>query len=164
MNDVQAKQHIRGWLHELLDEPDYQHAFPVEINVLPNGRIEVFIDSDVAVDFDLCRTISRHLESHLDESQILGERYTLEVSSPGARRPLTMPRQFPKHIGRTLDVRINEETTLSGQLKQVTSQGLVLEEEVVKRNEKNKRVKEQVTHEVAFGEFRGATVQISFKK
>jgi len=163
MNDVQTKQHIRGWLMELLDEPEYQHAFPVEINVLQNGRIEVFIDSDTAVDFALCRKVSRHLEAHLDETQILGERYTLEVSSPGARRPLTLPRQFGKHMGRHLEVRVDDDTTVTGELTAVTDSGLTLREEVVTRNEKNKRVKQEVIHELPFGDFRGATVQLRFK-
>jgi len=164
MNDVQIKQHIRGWLLEMLDEPEYQHAFPVAINVFANGRIEVFLDSDEAVDFALCRRVSRHLEAHLDETQILGERYTLEVSSPGASRPLTLPRQFHKHIGRTLEVQLNTDERVQGELVSIDDEGLTLREEVVTRNEKNKRVKETLTHQVAFGEFRGATVQISFKK
>ena len=163
MNDAQTKQHIRGWLNELLDEPEYQHAFPVEINVLPNGRVEVFIDSDTAVDFALCRRISRHLEAHLDETQLLGERYTLEVSSPGAARPLTLPRQFGKHLGRGLEVRVDDDTTVSGELVAVSDEGLTLREERVTRNEKNKRIKEEVTHHLPFGEFRGATVQLRFK-
>ena len=163
MNDALAKQHIRGWLNELLDEPEYQHAFPVEINVLANGRVEVFIDSDTAVDFALCRRVSRHLEAHLDETQILGERYTLEVSSPGAKRPLTLPRQFAKHVGRTLEVRVDDERAVTGELTAVSDAGLTLHETVVERNEKNKRVKRDVTHELAFGDFRGATVQLSFK-
>lgn len=163
MTDAFAKQQIRGWLLEFLDEPEHQHAFPVEINVHGSGRVEVFVDSDDAVSFSLCRRISRHLEAHLDEGGMLGERYTLEVSSPGATRPLSLPRQFPKHVGRTLEVKIDDERAVTGELKGVSESGITLEETRTFRDERNKRQRETVTHELPFGEFRGATVQLKFK-
>ena len=163
MTDAFAKQQIRGWLLELLDEPEYQHAFPVEINVHGGGRVEVFVDSDTAVDFALCRRISRHLEAHLDEGGLLGERYTLEVSSPGTSRPLTLPRQFGKHVGRELAVKVDDDTVVTGELTAVGDGGLTLTEERVVRDERNKRKKETVVHELPFGTFRAATVQLKFK-
>ena len=163
MTDAFAKQQIRGWLQEFLDEPEHQHAFPVEVNVHAGGRVEVFVDSDRAVDFALCRRISRHLEARLDEGGMLGERYTLEVSSPGATRPLTLPRQFGKHVGRTLAVKVDDDATVTGELAAVTADGLTLTEERVVRDERNKRKKQTVTHDLPFGSFRGATVQLKFK-
>ena len=163
MTDAFAKQQIRGWLLELLDEPEHQHAFPVEINVHAGGRVEVFVDSDTAVDFALCRRISRHLEAKLDEGGMLGERYTLEVSSPGASRPLTMPRQFGKHVGRELAVKLDDDNVVTGELTAVGDDGLTLTEERVVRDERNKRKRQTITHELPFGSFRGATVQLRFK-
>ncbi len=162
MTDASAKTLIRAWLHELLDQPEYQHAFPVEINVLANNRVEVFIDSDTQVDFALCRKISRHLEEHLDEGQRLGERYTLEVSSPGVTRPLTLPRQFTKHLGRTLAVKVADGSTVTGELKAASEESLTLSEDVV-RKEGKKKIKETLVHEVPFEDLRGAVVQVSFR-
>jgi ribosome maturation factor RimP len=157
-----AAGQIEAWLLEFLQEPEYQHAFILEIKVAPNNKVEVFIDSDERVDFDLCRRVSRHLEEHLDETLLLGERYTLEVSSPGTARPLTNPRQFAKHVGRTLIVNLNEGDPVEGTLTEVTSDGLKLEEQVLRR-EKKKKIKELVTHQIAFGSFSGAKVKLSFK-
>jgi len=157
-----AASQIKDWALEFLTEPEYQHAFLMEIKMGGANRVEVFIDSDERVDFTLCRKLSRHIEEHMDTTLLLGEQYTLEVSSPGTTRPLTNPRQFPKHIGRTFTVKIDEENSVQGELTAVTEEGLTLQEEVVRR-EKKKKIKEQVIHQVPFGSFEGATVKLSFK-
>lgn len=163
MIDETSKHQLVRWLAEILQEEEFSHAFVVECNVLLSKRVEVFIDADKAVDFDLCRRISRLLEAKLDESLLLGESYTLEVSSPGIKRPMTLPRQFPKHIGRTLIVRLDEKTKITGQLATVSATGFTLKENTVQRDERNKKIKVELTHEVAFGNFLGATVELSFK-
>ncbi|MFK8057066.1 MAG: ribosome maturation factor RimP [Saprospiraceae bacterium] len=157
-----ASSQIQGWALEFLTDPEYQHAFLMEIKMGGGNRVEVFIDSDERVDFALCRKLSRHIEEQMDTTLLLGEQYTLEVSSPGTTRPLTNPRQFPKHIGRTFTVTIDAENTVQGELTTVTEEGFTLQEEVV-RKEKKKKIKEQVTHQVTFGEFEGAMVKLSFK-
>ncbi len=160
---MEPKAQIIAWLDPLLQEPDFAQAFLVDLNITASGRVEVFLDGDSGIDLELCRRISRALEEKIDESQLLGEKYTLEISSPGAKRPLTLPRQFNKHIGRTLDVVIDAETTRTGQLAAVTDTGITLTEEVVRRDDKNKKIKETLSHDIPFGSFRGATVQFSFK-
>jgi len=157
-----AASQIQTWATEFLADPEYTHAFLMEIKMAGSTKVEVFIDSDERVDFTLCRKLSRHIEEQLDTTLLLGERYTLEVSSPGTTRPLTNPRQFTKHIGRTLTVKIDDENAVQGELTAVTDEGLTLEEVVV-RKEKKKKIKELVTHQVAFGTFEGATVKLSFK-
>jgi len=157
-----AASQIENWALEFLADPEYKHAFLMEIKMGGGNRVEVYIDSDERVDFTLCRKLSRHIEAHMDSTLLLGEQYTLEVSSPGTTRPLTNPRQFPKHIGRTLTVNIDDENSVQGELTAVTEEGLTLQEEVV-RKEKKKKIKEQVIHQVAFGSFEGATVKLSFK-
>lgn len=160
---MEAKAQISTWLAEVLSDPEFAHAFLVEVTVHVNGRVELFLDADTGVDLELCRRVSRALEERLDETQLLGEKYTLEVSSPGPKRPLTAPRQFPKHVGRELTVAIDDERAVTGTLEAVTDAGLTLTEEVVRRDERNKRIKETLRHEIPFGGFRGATVHFSFK-
>lgn len=157
-----APSQVKAWVLEFLADPEYNHAFLMEIKMGSNNRVEVFIDSDERVDFTLCRKLSRHIEEQLDTTLLLGEKYTLEVSSPGTTRPLTNPRQFAKHIGRTFTVKIDELHSVEGELTAVNPEGITLQEEVV-RKEKKKKIKEQVTHQVAFGSFEGATVKLSFK-
>ena len=52
------------------------------------------------VTLDDCASVSRRLEAFLDEAQPVGERYVLEVSSPGVERPLVRSRDFERFAGR----------------------------------------------------------------
>ena len=160
---MDPKAQLSTWLEELLADETYAHAFLVDLNVLPNARVEIFLDSDVAVDLALCQRVSRHLEERIEATPgLMPEKYTIEVSSPGVKRAMTRPRQFGKHIGRTLLVDVDGERKVEGTLAEATPEGIVLTEEVVTK-ENNKKVKQTLRHEFAFGSFRGATVQVSFK-
>lgn len=52
-----------------------------------------------------CATVSRALESWLDDSGTLGERYVLEVSSPGIERPIRFPEHWERFVGHDVRVR-----------------------------------------------------------
>lgn len=60
---------------------------------LPNGTLRVFIDHPKGVTLGICERVSSALSD-------LRERYALEVSSPGAQRPLTKPSHFRRYLGR----------------------------------------------------------------
>lgn len=51
------------------------------------------------VTVDDCARVSRALDAYLDEARVAGERYTLEVSSPGVERPLVRDRDFRRFAG-----------------------------------------------------------------
>ena len=76
-------------------------------------RLHVRIDwrdaaGERAVTIEDCAAASRHLEAWLDGSGVLGERYVLEVSSPGMERPLRRLSQWARFVGRAADVRLPE--------------------------------------------------------
>jgi ribosome maturation factor RimP len=56
------------------------------------------------VTVDDCATVSRALEARLDAVHVLGERYVLEVSSPGVERPLRTPADWRRFTGRRASV------------------------------------------------------------
>lgn len=68
---------------------------------LPNGTLRVFIDHPEGVTLGLCERVTMALAD-------LRERYSLEVSSPGAERPLTKPNHFRRYLGRRARVRTRE--------------------------------------------------------
>ncbi len=98
--------------------------YVVDVNVRGNKGsrgVTVYIDGDEGVDVEHLARISREVGFILDTEEIVAGKYTLSVSSPGVDRPLTLPRQYRKNIGRTLEVvwRRNPEegsTTLQGEL------------------------------------------------
>ncbi len=63
--------------------------------------LRVYIDRDGGVDLELCERVTGELRDLL-------ESYALEVSSPGADRPLTKPEHFRRFVGRRVRVRTQE--------------------------------------------------------
>jgi ribosome maturation factor RimP len=74
------------------------------VRVTAVGRrrlLRVVVDGDGGVTLDDITQISRAVSAELDENGAMGETpYTLEVSSPGADRPLTEPRHWRRAVGR----------------------------------------------------------------
>jgi ribosome maturation factor RimP len=54
---------------------------------------------------EACAELSRKIEARLDASELVGDRYTLEVSSPGLDRPLRARRDFERQRGHAITVR-----------------------------------------------------------
>ncbi|AHG90722.1 Ribosome maturation factor rimP [Gemmatirosa kalamazoonensis] len=60
-------------------------------------RIERRDGSALAVDD--CAQVSRAIESRLDATRVAGDRYVLEVSSPGVERPLRHAADWRRFVG-----------------------------------------------------------------
>ncbi len=60
--------------------------------------LRIFIDHPVGVTLALCERVTHALGD-------LRERYGIEVSSPGPKRPLTKPEHFQRFVGRRARVR-----------------------------------------------------------
>ena len=71
--------------------------FLIDLSVSPDARIKVVLDGDQGVSLNDCIAVSRALERKLEDEDL---DFALEVTSPGATSPLTVPRQYKKHIGR----------------------------------------------------------------
>ena len=56
------------------------------------------------VTIDDCTRASRALEARLDGSDLVGERYVLEVSSPGVERPLRHAGDWRRFVGQKANV------------------------------------------------------------
>lgn len=57
------------------------------------------------VSIEDCTRVSRSLEDVLDGRPDIGDRYVLEVSSPGLERPLVKRRDYERFAGREVSVR-----------------------------------------------------------
>ena len=158
------EQRIEAQLEVLFQEEAFQEYFLIEIKYQPSReKVEVFIDGDSGLSFQTCQAISRRLEEAIEENGWLGEKYTLDVSSPGVSRPLQLPRQYPKHIGRKLQVRLQDGSEAEGTLTEVGDDSIKLEEKQrVKDGKKKKTVTEVLSY--SFGDIVEAKVKISFKK
>ena len=92
----------------ILDDMDLEL---VDIEYVKEGKnwfLRVFIDSDEGVDIEQCGVVSEKLSEKLDEVDPIPHNYFLEVSSPGAERPLKKPADFTKAIGKNVYIKTYE--------------------------------------------------------
>lgn len=144
------------------EDENFQDCFVVEIILHEHNKLDVFVDSDSGMTFQKCQKLSRYLEKYLDEEQWIGEKYILEVSSPGISRPLVLKRQYQKNIGRKMEVSLIEGDKQTGTLTSVTEEQIVLEEKVrIKEGKKKKTVLQQT--EIPYENIKKAIVKITFK-
>ena len=138
---------------------DSDEIFLVDVVVkgkVGNQKIQVFIDGDRSVDIDECSKISRKLSSELEEQDIIEGRYVIEVSSPGADRPLKLFRQYAKHIGRELEVQAKDNKKYQGVLLNVVDEEI----ELSVKSGKVKRELKSETLRIPFTELETAKVVI----
>ena len=94
--------------------------------------VQVRIDTPSAggVTVDDCATASRALEAWLDAGGPLGNRYVLEVSSPGIERPVRWHRHWLRFVGRAVNVRVPGMGRVNARIVAVpTAETVVLEPE-----------------------------------
>lgn len=73
----------------------------------PRGLVRVYIDHDDGITVDDCARVSHRVNGLLDvEDPIPGE-YDLEVSSPGADRPLFVEGDFARYAGGDAEVTLH---------------------------------------------------------
>ena len=137
-----------------------EHFFLVDIKVSAKSgpkKVMILIDSDQGITVDDCANLSRSVSEEIEHNEVIQGAYTLEVSSPGLDQPLSMLRQYQKNIGRKLNVVLEDNSTMNGELKSVTRDFIQL---VAERKEGKKMVLEE--KEVAFSDIKKAIVLVSF--
>lgn len=69
-------------------------------------NLTVVIDKDGGVTIDDCERLHRAIDQPLDELDPIECAYTLNVSSPGIDRPLTLPRDYKRNLDKDISVRL----------------------------------------------------------
>jgi ribosome maturation factor RimP len=144
-----VEEKIIELLNEKFASPEFADCYLVELKILPNKRLEVFVDCDSGLTLEKCQKLSRYLEHYIDEAGWLGGNYVLEVSSPGLNRPLQLPRQYAKNIGRKVEVSLVAGGSRTGQLTAVDATGITIEEKV-RRKDGKRTVTELVATQLPF--------------
>ncbi|MFC3882536.1 ribosome maturation factor RimP [Bacillus songklensis] len=83
----------------------------VDIEYVKEGKdwfLRVFIDSETGIDIDECALVSERLSEKMDEHDPVPHNYFLEVSSPGAERPLKKQVDFERSIGKNVYIKTYE--------------------------------------------------------
>jgi ribosome maturation factor RimP len=83
----------------------------VDLEYKREGRqmvLRLFIDKEGGVTLDDCTAVSKELSAVLDAEDLITERYTLEVSSPGLNRPLKTSADYEKNLGKLVKIKTFE--------------------------------------------------------
>jgi ribosome maturation factor RimP len=109
--DDQLPARVRDVAEPLAVELDVD-LIDVEVKGQKGRRVVKLIadhaDVGSALDVDVIASLSRKVGSVLDEQDLVAGAYTLEVTSPGATRPLRRGRDFARNVGREVDIVRNE--------------------------------------------------------
>jgi ribosome maturation factor RimP len=107
-----AEEHFKG-----------TDRFITNVNVKPGNLIEILIDGETPVNIKDCVTLSRFIEGNLDREK---EDFALDVSSHGAASPLVDKRQYKKHIGKTIELKLEDNTQHEGELVEFSENELTI--------------------------------------
>jgi ribosome maturation factor RimP len=88
----------------------------VDVEFIKEGRdwfLRVYIDTpNGSIDIEQCSQVSEKLSEELDRTDPIPQNYFLEVSSPGAERPLKKEEDFQNAIGQFVFIKTYE--TING--------------------------------------------------
>jgi ribosome maturation factor RimP len=121
-------------IRELL-EPTLAHlgyeVYSVEQTGQGGRTLRISIDKPLGVSIVDCERVSQVAGPILDQSRLLGGDYILEVSSPGAERPLRERWEYERFGGRRVNVRYRygegSEGVVEGVLAAVEDQGIAVD-------------------------------------
>lgn len=98
-----------------------------------NAVLRIYIDAAAGITVDDCAAVSHQVSGVLDVEEPLQERYTLEVSSPGADRLLFTREHYERFLGHKVNLRvvfpIDGRRKFSGVIKALGADNIVLEED-----------------------------------
>ncbi|MFX3624657.1 MAG: ribosome maturation factor RimP [Ectobacillus sp.] len=80
----------------------------VDVEYVKEGKdwfLRVFVDSETGIDIEECGMVSERLSEALDKADPIPHLYFLDVSSPGAERPLKKEEDFHKAVGKQIAIK-----------------------------------------------------------
>lgn len=100
VSKTQIKPVIEEMVKPFLDENGFELVDIEYVKEGSNWFLRIFADKEGGIDIDDCGRISEYLSAKLDEADPIPDAYFLEVSSPGAERPLKKPEDVAKAVGK----------------------------------------------------------------
>lgn len=133
--------------------------FLEDVHVVSPGKhriITCIVDGQSPLNLDQVTSISREISERLDSADFMDDSaFTLEVTSPGVDRPLTLPRHWHKNLNRLVKVVNQDGSVINGRIASVEETYAILNE-----NFKGKTRE----HNVVFSNIKRATVEIEFNR
>lgn len=122
------KSAVEAMVQPYLEENGFELVDVEYVKEGSNWFLRVYVDKEGGIDIDDCGRVSEYLSAKLDENDPIPAAYFLEVSSPGAERPLKKPEDFVKAVGKNVYITTYEPI---GKKKEFEGRLLACEDETV---------------------------------
>jgi ribosome maturation factor RimP len=94
--------------------------------------LTVVIDGDTPLNLDQVTVVTKEISEILENLPELGELpFTLEVTTPGIDRPLTLPRHWRKNQDRLVTITLSDGSTKKGRIGELSEQSVAIDGEVI---------------------------------
>ncbi|MHA0856005.1 ribosome maturation factor RimP [Paenibacillus sp. CMAA1364] len=148
---------IKSIVEEMIQPIMEEHNFElVDVEYVKEGKnwfLRIYVDKEGGIDIDDCGLVSEYLSMQLDRNDPITDVYFLEVSSPGAERPLKKSADVMKAVGKDVFVTVYE--ALDG-LKEFEGRLLSFESDVLVIEVGKKK------HEISYEKVASARLAIIF--
>jgi len=153
---VSTQDATRERIEAALTDPLRELDLDVEaVELSPAGKrrvLRVAVDKDGGLTLDDVAEATRAVDGVLEASDVMGEQpYTLEVTSRGVDRPLTLPRHWRRNVGRLVKVTLTDGSAVTGRVTSSDEESATLEVSGTQRV-------------VAYADVAKALVQIEFNR
>ncbi len=151
---------VRDQIEQELETPLSALGLDVEaVELTPAGKrriLRIAVDGDDGVTLDAVADATKKVSEVLDSSpavqEALGEHpYTLEVTSRGVDRPLTLPRHWRRNVDRLVKVTTTGSETVTGRIVGSGEDAATIEVDGTRR-------------ELSYAEVAKALVQVEFNR
>ena len=133
--------------------------FLEDVHVVSPGNhriVTCIVDGHTPLNLDQVTSVSRDISELLDAADFMDDTaFTLEVTSPGVDRPLTLGRHWKKNINRLVKVVKHDGSVINGRITSVEESHALLSEDIKGKSKE---------HTVVFTDIKRATVEIEFNR
>jgi ribosome maturation factor RimP len=144
-----------------LVQPAVEQAgfFLEDVHVVSPGKhriVTCIVDGQTPLNLDQVTRVSRDISELLDSADFMDDTaFTLEVTSPGVDRPLTLPRHWQKNLNRLVKVVKIDGSVVNGRITTIEDANIVLLEEIKGKTKE---------HALSLNDVKRATVEIEFNR
>jgi len=129
----QIEQQTERYMQPIVDELGYELVDVEYVKEAGTWYLRAYIDKAEGISIDDCEIVSRRYSELLDEKDYIEDAYIFEVSSPGLGRPLKKEKDFIRHQGEEVDVKlykaIDKNKDFTGVLKAFDASTVTIEYE-----------------------------------
>ncbi len=155
---MEFRKRIEDLLNQFLETRE--DLFLIDLKISAGDDITVILDGDHGVSLQDCLDASRAVEFNMDREE---HDFSLQVMSAGLSEPLKLPRQFGKNIGRELEVILNNDEKMEGEVTAADEEKIILTRKFRKPKEIGKGKVDAVEEtEILISDIKKALVIIKF--